>query len=979
MRANTLFVDTGPTTPDDELRELLRLLTVRVYELEQTVRQLQGGPLPAAATAAPRQAPRQAPPAMAAPAAAAPAARPRQGVPLTPPPRRPPPTPTPIQWRRLAEQVFTARTLAWAGGVATALGVVLLFVMAASRGWVTPPMRVATGFGVSAVLIGAAFELDRRKLRAHAILAAAGAGVAGLYASLFAAVSVYHLIGETAGLAGAAAIAVVAVLLAVRVGQEPLAIFGIAASMLAPALVEQEVTGAGMVFAAVIAAGGIPLLFRYRWLQVAAVAWLLAIPMLLQVLVEAEPGASLAVLAGALFVAVFASELFILELRGDRRRIDWLGWSFAATSFAVSLGTAFRYAGDRNVLGGHLLSGFVMLGVAALYAGFAAVPMLVRRRHPDLTDLMAGFSLAAVATATGLLVGGPALVCAWAAESVAMVGFGERVSRRGPRRLRALSAAAVYLALAIARTAFIVAPDQLPRLGAGSTGGAIALAAVAAAGIAVCYGVRDIGRDERVAAWLIPAAAIAYIPAWALPPEWAVVAYAGLAALLLVHRRSRFAMSWLRDEAEILIAVAYFGIGVAESLGAAAAFSDIFPDHPGARLGVPGLVALVAAGAVATWSLRVPRRPFIEFVLVAPFAVFAYLLADVLPAHQTIWAGLGVEAAVAALVHLPRARRMLGELPLLLISVAYLAGALVALAAIDQTLMAFASHGRSDGWGTVALAVPVSLVVASAFRDRRERSYAIWVAFALATQLAAMVLPGQWVVVAWAGLSALASAIAIVWPAPLAGRALRRPFQELAAGSAVALAALVVGVYETPTMLFVANHDPASGLAAALAVTAAICAAAWAAAAGDEAWMVGEVPVAKAGVCLAAAAGLWTLATALLGATQLRVARPSSQSVHDAFQQGQVLVSTSWVLVGLALVVASIRGHRRLLRIGGIALLFAALAKLFLYDLAFLTAMARAVSFIVTGSVLLLAALLLQRFAAPLRQGASDGADPAGG
>ena len=55
-----------------------------------------------------------------------------------------------------------------------------------------------------------------------------------------------------------------------------------------------------------------------------------------------------------------------------------------------------------------------------------------------------------------------------------------------------------------------------------------------------------------------------------------------------------------------------------------------------------------------------------------------------------------------------------------------------------------------------------------------------------------------------------------------------------------------------------------------------------------------------------------------------------------------------------------------------IALLFAALGKIFLYDLAFLTAMARAVSFIVTGSVLLLAALLLQRFAPQVKAALGD-------
>ena len=167
--------------------------------------------------------------------------------------------------------------------------------------------------------------------------------MAGLYASLFAAVSVYHLVGEVVGLAGAAAVALVAVLLAIRIRQEPLAIFGIAASMLAPALVEHNVTGAGMVFAAVIAAGGIPLILRYRWLNVVTVAWLLGIAMLPPLLVDAQSGATAGRAGRVLFVAVFVSELFILDLRGDRRRIGWLGWSLAATSFAVSLGTAFRY------------------------------------------------------------------------------------------------------------------------------------------------------------------------------------------------------------------------------------------------------------------------------------------------------------------------------------------------------------------------------------------------------------------------------------------------------------------------------------------------------------------------------------------------------------------------------------------------------------------------------------------------------------
>jgi uncharacterized membrane protein len=177
-------------------------------------------------------------------------------------------------------------------------------------------------------------------------------------------------------------------------------------------------------------------------------------------------------------------------------------------------------------------------------------------------------------------------------------------------------------------------------------------------------------------------------------------------------------------------------------------------------------------------------------------------------------------------------------------------------------------------------------------------------------------------------------------------------------------------------MLFTTNHDPADGLAAALASVIALgflIASAATPRADGERWQLGGVRVATAAAVTTGAMALWTLAAAILGAGQLVLSSsPAFQDVHDRFQQGHVLVSISWVLTGLALVVISLRGNRRSLRIAGIALLFAALGKLFLYDLAFLTAMARAVSFIVTGSVLLVAALLLQRFSPQVKAALGD-------
>ena len=132
-----------------------------------------------------------------------------------------------MDWGKLAEQLFAARTLAWAGGVATALGIVLLFVMAASRGWITPSMRVGLGVLVSLALLGAAIELDRRKWRSDAILAAAASGIAGLYASLYAATSIYHLIGSARRPRSPPSSPRTAVAVAIRIKREPLALFGV--------------------------------------------------------------------------------------------------------------------------------------------------------------------------------------------------------------------------------------------------------------------------------------------------------------------------------------------------------------------------------------------------------------------------------------------------------------------------------------------------------------------------------------------------------------------------------------------------------------------------------------------------------------------------------------------------------------------------------------------------------------------------------
>jgi hypothetical protein len=300
---------------------------------------------------------------------------------------------------------------------------------------------------------------------------------------------------------------------------------------------------------------------------------------------------------------------------------------------------------------------------------------------------------------------------------------------------------------------------------------------------------------------------------------------------------------------------------------------------------------------------------------------------------------------------MPAIRLRLGVQPLIAASGSLLTLGIVAAWSSDHSLMAITQHGLSTGWQSIALATGAAVVLALALPDARRRTQALWIPLLLAAQLAAMTLPGQYPLVAVAGLSAAASLVAIAWRPPFPGRFDRAMMAGIGIITSIAVATITLFGYETPRLVFHASHHPAAGLAAAVAATAALFLAARAA--GQATWAV----------YVAGAAALWTLSAAILGAEQLFADAGASLSIHDHFQQGHVLVSITWVLVGLVLVILSLRGNHRGLRAGGVALLFVALGKLFLYDLTSLTAMSRAVSFIVTGLVLLLAALLLQRFA----------------
>lgn len=96
-------------------------------------------------------------------------------------------------------------------------------------------------------------------------------------------------------------------------------------------------------------------------------------------------------------------------------------------------------------------------------------------------------------------------------------------------------------------------------------------------------------------------------------------------------------------------------------------------------------------------------------------------------------------------------------------------------------------------------------------------------------------------------------------------------------------------------------------------------------------------------------------------ASLLAVGLAPAAVAGEVVQQGQLQLSALWSLTGVGLLLAGLARRSRELRLAGFGLLAVTAAKVFLYDLAALTSIWRAASFLGFGVVLLVGALAHQR------------------
>jgi uncharacterized membrane protein len=905
----------GAPAAEADVGRRLEFLERRVAELQNAVDRLRVGP-----TAAPPPERAAAPPPRRPAAPPTPPAPPRPAPELRPKIARPARVEAPVargfDWGRTisSADLMGAKALAFAGGVVTLLGVVFFFVLAVNRGWIGPGMRVAFGGVASAIVLGAGLWLQRRYETTYSALAAVGAGIAGAYATLLAAVSLYEMVSKPVAMVIAAAIASVGVAVSLAWSAEIVAGFGLIGAMVVPATLVfqgglQEI---GTAFVAVVFAGVAVVAVRERWWTLLQVAALVSVPQAVAQLAQADtPHAGILTLAAIFWLLYLAAGLGF-QLR--------LGPALASAPASFLTGGAVFAGASAALLYGQrddgMQQGIALLVVASVYVLLAAV---LFRRFRESATLLWALGLTAGAVGLAQALSGSSLTYAWAAEAALLAWLGSRV-RDARFQLPALG----YLTLALLHAiALEASPDHLFEAMRQPASGAPAVLTVALA--AIVFGVVKRSWDDEARSTGI-LRAFDPLLSWLRRREAAIDTGAfALAAILTAYAAS---------------------LGILELSQALSSGAVETPFEWGhvAISSVWALAGLVAVLTALRFRSQVGLALAFSWLALTAGKVVAF---DAVTLEQTRY-GISLVVIAAALLLAGLARELVSTgrltaegMASIMVSLALLLAGALGLVPDDV--------GGVDGNGLVLVGVGAlyAALGAGAFvrPNQRDLSTLLWIlGLAVVAVGDGILLAGFWLVLAYTVSAAALAALSVV-----AGE------RRLQVGS---LAYLVLGAGWTlvgevpPSHLVSQMSHPGSGVPSLLLVIGAIATLAWA-----LGW---HERLRLSAIWTAGALAVYAASIAILEAAQ----RISPESVHTNFQRGHTAVSAFWGLLALVSLYVGLSRRRGLLRGGGFVLFGISLGKIFLFDLTSLSSAQRALSFLAMGAVLLLGGFFYQRLSA---------------
>lgn len=187
-----------------------------------------------------------------------------------PPPPPPLPTPTPVTpprtWNVDWENLVGIKLFSWIAGIALVLAAVFLFKYSVEHGWLRPAIRAAFGLitGITLLVVCELRIARNYKFTANAML---GAGIAILYATLFALHGRWHLWPAPAAFFGMLLVTAAAVYLSTRRDSVFIALLGLLGGFATPALLSSGENRPIALFSYLLLLnGGLAwIAFRKRW------------------------------------------------------------------------------------------------------------------------------------------------------------------------------------------------------------------------------------------------------------------------------------------------------------------------------------------------------------------------------------------------------------------------------------------------------------------------------------------------------------------------------------------------------------------------------------------------------------------------------------------------------------------------------------------------------------------------------------------
>ena len=863
-----------------------------------------------------------------------PPAHPPIRTPIHPPARpaaRSAPRPAPSRARigELVErwQLLGPRGFAIVGGAVTALGIGLLFVLAANRGWIGPAERVLLGAVASALVFGAGIVVRARYGQLLAALAAVGAGTAGAYATLAAAAARYDLVPDALALPLAGAIAALTTAVALAWGSQILAGIGLVGSALAPALqaIDTGMTPSSAAFAVIVLAATAVIAAKRDWEPLlATVAAIVGAQTLVLVADRDWAGDAAAVAVGLALAVVLLISGILLRLGHSESELRPLAATLPLAGTGMALLTAAELLEDGPD------RGLVLLAAGGMWAG---AWLALQGRDRSLALVVGTASLALVAVATAELVSDDALTLAWAAQAILLSVLASRL-----RDARLQAGGLVYLALATGHALVVDAPPFI---------------------------LFDPSRAAAAASVALAAAALAALVAGIVAPARHVVATeTGVLAFLAPVR------TFLETHRTGLRETLLFTAGVLGVLASATLLTGL--DFEAGHIAATAIASAAGAAALAVAARR-RSTGLVVASLVALLVVLGESIYDVdelagdgdrsIGGWSMILAAAGLLGGGFALRVLHPTPRRLGIVSGTAATVALGWSTFGVAVLVPQN----GEYEPSATWVGVGLLVAALLylgLAGSVFGRGRLRNLSTthWALGLLAVVAAEgfLLQDGR----AFAAATALTGALVALLALPL--RELRL---ALAGAIATGLATLGTLAFITPLDHFLeATMSPADGLwvlvacVAGAAAVAIVCLAA------------GRPEVRWAGIVVGGLA-LYALSLGVLGL----VVDLSGASVEADFERGHTVVSALWALVGLVGLVAGLVRGSSVLRFAGLGLFGVSLAKIFLYDLSELSSVARAASFIAVGAAILAGGAVLQKLSARLEEARGEPNGPASG